>query len=591
MDVPTRKRDVPSPRLFERLINGGTCAYIFLLVQLFPFVSSAQELSRIGEIQPFSIRGSVSGTMGGNSISGLPRRQQPFSWMLSGAATATVYDVEIPFSFVFAERERSYHQPFDEFGLSPTYKWVRAHLGYRSLTWSRYSVAGIRFAGAAVELFPKDFQFALLYGRLARAVEQDSTNPSAAPAYRRTGWGAMAKIGNEDGFFRISLFQASDDTNSLARRPSNVLPQENTTGSFEAHFVAFDWLSADLDVGASFLTRNLYSPPLTGGGLSGSKQQNRVRHFKRFFDVRTTSTLAFAARAGVLFRLPWAITRIDYEIIEPEFTSFGAYYFNSDVQNITVSPSFHLFNGALRIAASAGVQSDNVGNTKAATTTRLITSANIGWSPNRTWNIDAAFSNYATSQASAREALNDSIRVRNVNTSLSLTPRMMLESSALRHVVTVSAIMMQYDDMNILSGRFSGSTTKTASVSYFLGVKETPWSAVTSASWSNTETAFGETKNIGFSVGGSTSFFEGALQLSLVVGYSRITVGSAGASGVVTQSLAVGYRASADDQLSFTYTGSQNGGGSQINPVFREHTAMLHYTRAFSWSPSARRNP
>jgi len=582
------KRNTASARMrFFRIVLPGMTLLCSFCVSL----SYGQELDRLEEIQPFTLQGNVSGTTTGYSMSGIERRQTPFSWMFTGAATATVYDVEMPFSFMFAEREREFHQPFNEFGISPSYKWVKLHLGYRSLSWSRYTMAGMRFAGAALELMPQDFQFAVMYGRLARAVEEDPDNPLAVPAYKRTGGGAMAKIGNENGFFQVSLFWALDDTASLARQPSYILPQENVAAAFGAYFVAFDWLTAELDVGACFLTNNLFSPELSGSGLSGGKQQSRVRHFKRFFDLRTSSTLSFAMKTGLLFRFPWMNARLDYEIIEPEFTAFGAYYFNSDIQNLTLAPSFQLFDGAVRVTASGGVQSDNVGNTKTATTTRLITSANIGWSPNNVWNIDAMFSNYATSQAATREPLNDSIRVRNVNTSISLTPRMMLESDALRHVVTLAAGTMVYDDMNIVTGRFSGSSTTTTSLSYNLGFKETPWTTGAAINWSNTETAFGVTKNVGFAINGATSFFESALSLSLTIGYSSITVGSADASGVLTQTLGVGYRASNDDQFTFSLTGSQNGGGSEINPAYREYTATVNYNRAISWTPSGADTP
>ena len=551
----------------------------------------AQELHRLKELTPFTMQGNVSGTMTGNSISGIDRRQMPFFWMLQGSALATVYDVQLPFSFVFSERERSFQQPFNEFGISPTYKWMKLHLGYRSQSWNRYTVNGMRFLGAAVELLPEDFAFAAMYGRLARAVEEDAANPLAVPAYSRSGWGVMAKMGNDEGFFQLSGFWSVDDTTSLRSLPTYVRPQENVTSAFSAFFVFFDWLSADLDVGASFLTQNRLSPELSENGLSGKKQSNRVGHFKDYLDVRTSSTLSFATRAGLLFRFPWFGARLEYELIEPEFTSHGSYYFNSDVQNITLAPSATLLDGMLRLTASLGVQSDNVGNTKAATTTRLITSVNAGWTPNEMWNIDGQLSNYATSQAATREPLNDSIRIRNVNTSIQLTPRMMLESDELRHVVMLSVASMVYDDMNIVSGSFSGSSCTTLSLSYMLGFKSSPWSTGASVNWSGNETSFGVTNNTGISVNGATSWYEGALNLSLAIGYSVITMGSAGPSGVFTETFSTGYRASGNDQFSLSVSGSQNGGGSEYNPAFREVTAAFNYTRALSWTPVEARAP
>ncbi|MEQ8338575.1 MAG: hypothetical protein RIA62_14560 [Cyclobacteriaceae bacterium] len=50
------------------------------------------------------------------------------------------------FLFIFLlGSNTSFQQPFNQYGMSPTYKNVTAHIGFRSMNFSRYSLAGHLF--------------------------------------------------------------------------------------------------------------------------------------------------------------------------------------------------------------------------------------------------------------------------------------------------------------------------------------------------------------------------------------------------------------------------------------------------------------
>ena len=74
-----------------------------------------------------------------------------------------IYGVEIPFSLTVSEQERSFRQPFNQFGITPTYKWAKAHLGYSNLTWSPFTWSGQTVLGGGVELNPGKFRFGMRY--------------------------------------------------------------------------------------------------------------------------------------------------------------------------------------------------------------------------------------------------------------------------------------------------------------------------------------------------------------------------------------------------------------------------------------------
>lgn len=547
--------------------------------------SQGQDLERLGTVEPMHMNGAVGATLSANSMAGMDRRQAPFSWLVSASSTTDLYGVSIPFSFTISERDRAYQQPFSEFGLSPTYKWATLHLGWRSMSWSRYTNAGIRFLGAGVELQPKDFVFAAMYGRLQRAVAEDSTNRYAIPAYRRTGGGVMLLFGNDQGNARTSFFMAGDDTTSLAHAPAGVLPQQNAVLGAGFLFQIIDGVSLDMDIGGSLFTRNLFSPSLEKGGIAGGLQARRATQLRDYYSVLSSTTLAFAGRASLAAMLPQGGVQLTAELIEPDYMSLGAYTFESDVLNITVAPTWMFLDGRLRTSASIGMQRDNVAREKAATTTRWIGSimANIDPAPEYGFGIN--YANYASGQTGARMPLNDSVRVRNVNESFGASARYMLTSSALRHMFIVTANHMAFTDLNAYTSMYTGTRSTMALLSYTLAHAQLPRSITGSVSHANTHTTVGNMRVTTVSSGGATTFLDDKLQASITLGYSRVSGDAYGSSHVITEGLALTWAATTGDHISLSITGNQNRGGSRENPEFRELTSSLSYQRGFSWHP------
>jgi hypothetical protein len=155
----------------------------------------AQDLGTIGERDPVVVSGNASARIVGYTADGIRDRRSPFSYVLSGSINLDIYDLSLPFSFTFSEQNRSLSQPFNQFGASPRYEWATAHLGYRSLTFSPFTLAGYQMLGAGVELNPGKLRLGFIAGRLDRAVEEDTTLQGQVPAYERTGFGGKLGYG------------------------------------------------------------------------------------------------------------------------------------------------------------------------------------------------------------------------------------------------------------------------------------------------------------------------------------------------------------------------------------------------------------
>jgi hypothetical protein len=212
---------------------------------------------------PLSLNGGLSVGVSGYGISGTTARQSPFSWVITGDPSLSLYSISVPFSFVLSEQERSFRQPFDQFGLSPNWRWATAHLGYRNITWSPYTLAGQTFFGAGLELNPGWLRLGAMYGRFRRAVSEDTIaappgSVEQTPAYRRAGYALKLGVGRPASYFDLIFLKAADDSLSLPNRPvkTDIMPAENAAFGISARQGIGQVLSLDLDLAASIMNRD-----------------------------------------------------------------------------------------------------------------------------------------------------------------------------------------------------------------------------------------------------------------------------------------------------------------------------------------------
>ncbi|MEP6611948.1 MAG: hypothetical protein ABJA76_08695, partial [Mucilaginibacter sp.] len=233
----------------------------FIQLMLLNFAVKAQDVSQLGDQKPFVINGTVGMGLGTYSASGIDNRQRSFSYLFSGAPNISVYGVTFPFSIVVSDQQRGFRQPFNQYGISPTYKWVTLHLGWQSIQWSEFTMAGYNLLGAGVELNPGKLRLGFVYGRFNKAIESDLAQPLLfqTPAYKRTGFSAKMGYGTERNHLDVTVLNAKDDPNSLKVTPitTELQPAQNlvlgitSKWSFLKHFV---W---DIDVAGSLYTRNI----------------------------------------------------------------------------------------------------------------------------------------------------------------------------------------------------------------------------------------------------------------------------------------------------------------------------------------------
>jgi len=154
--------------------------------------------------KPFKIYGNINLNLIGYYVNGIPYRADPFSAILSANVTASFYGIELPIAIAISNKQESYAQPFNQFGMSPRWKWITLHGGYRNVTFSNFTLAGHTFIGAGIELNPGIFRFGAIYGRFDRkTTENPLYKNDSLPHYARKGYAVKLGVGTEQNFLDL----------------------------------------------------------------------------------------------------------------------------------------------------------------------------------------------------------------------------------------------------------------------------------------------------------------------------------------------------------------------------------------------------
>ncbi len=350
-----------------------------------------QNIEKFGKKDMLKVSGGLNYSSVFYNADGITNRRQPFTWFLNGNITVNVLDVSLPFTFNYSNNQVAYTQPFNIQSFNPTYKWIKGYAGITTMNFSQYTMAGHVFAGGGVELTPKNFKFSAMYGRLKKAVEYDAAgNSELNMSYKRMGWGALFGYEKNGHGIKLIYFGAKDDATSLSFMPinTNITPMENSVISLMGNTIILKKIKLEAEYALSGLTRNSTSPPDLN-----SIPPNKL---PLIFNPNATSQFFSAIRSSIGYNFKSFGLNFNYERIDPDYKTLGAYYFNNDLENFTIAPSVGLLHGKLSISLNTGLQRNNIDESKLNTTKRWVGSINLNYLPNKKWNLSASYSNFST---------------------------------------------------------------------------------------------------------------------------------------------------------------------------------------------------
>ncbi len=393
---------------------------------------SAQDLERLDFERPVRLTSGLGIQTTFYKVNEIPYRRQPFNWSMSGTPVLHLYGVSLPFSFFVSNQQLGFQQPFNQFGMSPSYKWVRAHLGYSSVRFSDYTLAGRRFLGAGVELNPGKLRFGAVYGRFQKAVEQDSVVQSTPEGYlsgvpngafARKGYAVKLGYGTEKNYIDLVFMRAADDTASLISPLSfeTLRPERNSAFGIKHRVSSESGFFWESDAALSFYTRDANAEPVDTGDVPS--------FLYRWFDPKLTSQILYALNTRIGYDTRTVKSSLRYRRISRDFKTMGAYYFQTDLEEYAVQIGTGLFNRKVQVRGSIGIQSNNLGKERLHTTRRVIASLYTGAQITNRLRGDVMYSNFGISQRPQQPGLVDSIRIDQVMQSWQISAGYQIPSS------------------------------------------------------------------------------------------------------------------------------------------------------------------
>ena len=547
---------------------------------LLSLLSVIEAKSQIAETDikpaPFTIGGTAGAQMVSYSTTRQVPTRVPLSYSLSGDFNLSLYNViQLPFSFIISEQERHFSQPFNQFGISPSYKWLKVHLGYRSLVFSPYTLNGYTFLGAGVEINTNTFRFAFISGRFNRALTGiaaiDTVN---RPIFKRTGYCMKIGYGTESDHIDFIVLSARDQYTSLQSLDTTKgHPAENMVLGINLKESLAKNVFFDANYGFSFYTDNTNAKALAD---VADTFPVKIPRWGFLFTPRVNTKYYGALDASIGYKIKPFGLLLKYTRIDPGYQSMGSYSITSDVENITLNPSLNLWKSKFTASGSMGLQRDNLFHTKAVTSDRVIGSASVNLNPAFNYGISFQFNNYSSSQAPGLKVVNDTVRLAQVSRCLTLMPHYMLQRKKLVHTWMLVFLNQTLIDQNQFTSKFSQYQTRNTNLIYSVNIIKTRLSLNFSYNSSNTSTYYGETDYSGGTIGISKSIFKKHLNSALNFTYNATKFNGQNSGDVINVRLSEIYRIK-QHSLNLSLYEINNNSTLSTRASFHELTASLGY--------------
>ena len=232
-----------------------------------------------------------------------------------------------------------------------------------------------------------------MLGTLNRAARIDTayTVRNNQPAFKRFGIGIQLGIRKQQDLAEIVVFIAKDKLNSLPYNldVQRIYPQQNVVTSLKlAKIIAKKWLIQS-ELAISGITDD------TRVGES-TRRKTFLNSYAGLLEINQSTTYKKAIRLGIDYKGKGFTSGIEYNRIDPEYRTLGAYYFTNDLENITAKLSTQLKEGKIAISGNLGLQQDNLEKSRLQTLRRVVGMASVALQPTNKININVSYSNFTS---------------------------------------------------------------------------------------------------------------------------------------------------------------------------------------------------
>lgn len=339
------------------------------------------------------VSGGISANQTLYKMWGMENRKDPYSYYLNGNINFSILGINLPFTFSYSNDEPQYQlpyfQPFNKFGATPYYKWVKLYVGNVSMDISP-SLLSLPFMGGGFELTPEGpFKIAAFYGRIYKATEPDTVQ---IPVFRRLAFGTRLEYTHKTGWAKLAILSAWDDSTSLKNYSDtmDIKPQDNFAYSltFSQNFI--NKLNLTGEYTASALNSDIKAQD------SDVEPNNLFRYTNFIHQNKVSASYSKKLKGALTYNGNGYNLGLGYERIDPNFATLGVPFATNDLENVTINAATALFRGKLQIGGNLGRQRNNLDSDKLSETKQTVGSVNFTFIPSQKMNLNFSYSNFSS---------------------------------------------------------------------------------------------------------------------------------------------------------------------------------------------------
>lgn len=593
-----------------------------LILCLWCGMSHAQDIEKgIKDLKQFNLKtflkdglqlsGGISANQTYYQAWGIADRQIPLNFLYTGNLNVTILNkVRMPVQFSFSNQNINwaafrfthpfnqnyrFAQPFNRLVLKPTYKGFTLQIGTCALNFSPYTLASHRYDGIGLTYKPKQkaFYAGLMFGNLRRATRIDTafTIRTNQASYKRMGVGLMLGIKKEQDSFEWIVFTAKDQLNSLpySLDLKRIYPEANVATSWKLSKSLLKKWFFDTELAISGLTTD------TRAGTS-SRENTFAERYGGLLKVNASTVYHKAFRAGINYKGKQFNSGIEYNRIDPEYRTLGAYYITNNLENLTVKFATQLQEGKLSLSGNVGLQRDNLDKARLQTLSRWVGMANVAYQPNEKTSLNASYSNF-TSYSNLRSSFDyltqitpydalDTLNFRQINQNITAMANFQLPSASedISKSLSLNGVYQKGTDQQ--GSNPLGSKLYNLSANYGHSIKSQKLTLAGAFNVSKNEVQNFHDLMWGPSLTINKGFKEN-LTTMLGMMYSSALAQGKATNNVLSGRLGVNYRMKSKHSftLNVIYLDRQSLAIERRQPSFSELTTTLGYVYKFSVKP------
>lgn len=435
-------------------------------------VSFAQNLESFKTAKPFVATGSVfvNAFNINNANSSIPS----FGYSTGINLNFSIYEnFNIPLSLSYSNRGTEFNTvSFKRLGISPIYKWVKVHAGYRSYLLNQFLLSGKTIIGGGIELTPKKFHCLVFAGKVDDPysigndyIFSESLNQLF---YKRWMYGGKISFGPSSN--RISISGVRTYDKSIPKSDTlvalGITPRDNFALALELNTTFFKILTFEATVATSALTSDRKGKPVN----TDENTEKWINNLSFLLDVNQTTRWGFAGNAKLGLQLNTFRIGLKYENTQPHYTVLGVSFIQNNFENYLIDLSGTLFK-KLNIYTSFGLNYVNKTGFTGKPQRRTVINANINWPVTNTLTLNGNYTNFVQKPQPTFEQVLDTFAITANNIGYNVGVNYKIGDKKSPHSINAYYTDMSFDILGF-DKILSANNNKNTSLTYKYNMKD-----------------------------------------------------------------------------------------------------------------------